>query len=404
MSTTLDELTGLLTIKSFTEQLEAAIKTGEPLTIVRADLDRFLSFNQKYGHAGGDEWIKVIAGMFKEAFAGEGNLVSRYHGDEFMAAIRGSDASRVFQQAEALRQRVEKEKPAFTLNGEEIRPGYTISLGLAVFPTHAGNANDLVDKTDQALRRAKITGGNRVCFYQDTDYLTGLLSPSAIRQALDETAARARENNHSLSVITFDLDRFKEINDEYGHRVGDEVLKRFAHILDSNFPGVPETPGVPGAPASSKVPGIAGRLGGEEFLVILPGQSADSAFILADEIRRLVEDSELPITLGASGQDARTFNLRFHISGGVASIPGDASEAVDLLRKADEALFRSKRTGRNRISLPASSQMVTKTSYYSQTQLERLSQLARKLDKTEAFLLREALDDLLRKYEDPYVV
>ncbi|MBE0697828.1 MAG: GGDEF domain-containing protein, partial [Anaerolineaceae bacterium] len=90
--------------------------------------------------------------------------------------------------------------------------------------------------------------------------------------------------------------------------------------------------------------------------------------------------------------------LRFRISGGIATFPGDAAERVDLLRKADEALYRSKRIGRNRISLPASSQMVTKTSHYSQIQLERLSELARNLDKSEAFLLREALDELLRKY------
>jgi hypothetical protein len=73
---------------------------------------------------------------------------------------------------------------------------------------------------------------------------------------------------------------------------------------------------------------------------------------------------------------------------------------VDLLRKADEALYRSKKIGRNRISLPASAQMITKTSYYTQSQLEQLAELARKLDRTEAFLLREALDDLLRKYRE----
>jgi len=397
MATTMDELTRLLTLKSFMEQLEAAVKAGDPLVIVTLDLDKFRIINDKYGHVGGDEWLCIIAKMFRETFAGEDGLVARLGGDEMIAAVRESNATEVFQMAETLRQRVEKEKPTINVNGNEIHPGGTISLGLATFPANASNVGDLVDKASQSLRRAKVAGGNQVCFYQETDYLTGLLTNPAIRQALEEAVTRARATSESLSVIALDLDRFKEINDEYGRRVGDEVLKRMGHILRNNFTGGIETPDAAGAT------GIPGRLGGEEFIIILPGQSADSAFILADEIRRLVEDSELPITLGAPGENARTFNLRFHVSGGVACFPGDATEAVDLLRKADEALFRSKRTGRNRISLPTSAQMVTKTSYYSQTQLERLANLARKLDKTEAFLLRQALDELLLKYEDPYV-
>ena len=118
-------------------------------------------------------------------------------------------------------------------------------------------------------------------------------------------------------------------------------------------------------------------------------------FVLAEEVRRLVGDSVIKAAVGP-----HAYNLGFHISGGIATYPGDASERVDLLRKADEALFRSKRSGRNRISLPASTQMVTKTSHYTQIQLERLAERARKLDKTEAFLLREALDELLKKYDE----
>ncbi len=405
MITTIDALTGLLTLKPFTEQLETAVKGGGPLVLVVMDLDHLIAVNDKYGKAGGDAWIRVTSQLFNETFSGEGNIVARYHGDEFMAVVLESDPAKVFRQAEALRERVEKEQPAITLEGEEIRPGTTISFGLAAFPTHASNAADLVDKGMQALRLAKVAGGNRVCFYQDTDFLTGLLSPAAIRQALEEAVNRARAASDSVSVIALDIDRFKEINDEYGHRTGDEVLKRVGHILQSNFPGSLESSGIRELSAPSGAQGIPGRLGGDEFIVILPGQRAESAFILAEEIRRLVEDSELPITLGlaGSGHEARIYNLRFHISAGIASFPGDASEAVDLLRKADEALFRSKQTGRNRISLPTSAQMVTKTSYYSQTQLERLADLARKLDKTEAFLLREALDELLRKYEALYV-
>lgn len=408
MATTKDELTRLLTLKSFMEQLETALKAGDSLVVITLDLDRFRIINDKYGHVGGDEWLRLVARLFAETFTAPGSFAGRLGGDEMIAAVHESDPTAVFQKAEALRQRLEKEKPAITINGEEIRPGSTISLGLATFPANATNTGDLVDKAGQSLRRAKMAGGNQVCFYQETDFLTGLLTRPAIRQALEEAVTHARATSGALSVIALDLDRFKEINEEYGRRVGDEVLKRMGHILRNNFTGGLGGPGSHEAPAGSGAAGpgaagIPGRLGGEEFIVILPGQSADSAFILADEIRRLVEDSELPITLGAPGEDGRTFNLRFHVSGGVASFPGDATEAVDLLRKADEALFRSKRTGRNRISLPTSAQMVTKTSYYSQTQLERLANLARKLDKTEAFLLRQALDELLLKYEDPYV-
>ena len=92
--------------------------------------------------------------------------------------------------------------------------------------------------------------------------------------------------------------------------------------------------------------------------------------------------------------------VNFHISGGIATYPTDAVERVDLLRKADEALYRAKNLGRNRICLPTSSQMVTKTSHFTQTQLERLARLAKTLDKSEAFLLREALDNLLRRYDE----
>jgi predicted signal transduction protein with EAL and GGDEF domain len=129
----------------------------------------------------------------------------------------------------------------------------------------------------------------------------------------------------------------------------------------------------------------------------MPGKRADSAFILSEEVRKVIEDSEITLSIGET-----TRRVHFKISGGVASYPADSSEPAELVRKADEALYRAKQTGRNRICLPASGQMVTKTSHYTQTQLERLSAAARRLDRSEAFLLREALDDLLRKYtEEP---
>jgi diguanylate cyclase (GGDEF)-like protein len=317
--------------------------------------------------------------MIEQAFGGPGCLVSRYGGDEFMALLPTADLGEVYEKAEGLRRAFESSGPLVTGGGEPVRPGTTISLGLAAYPTNASSAAELVDKAKQALTRAKIAGGNRVCFYQETDPLTGLLNRYAVYRALDEAIARERQTGGPVSIFLLDVDEFARINDEYGHRAGDEVLSRLGKILESNFQGA----------------GSPGRTGGDEFLIVFPGLHADSAFVLADEVRRLIEDSEIQASVGP-----RAYTVRFRISGGVASFPADASERVDLLRKADEALYRSKRTGRNRISLPASSQMVTKTSHYTQVQLERLAERARLLNRTEAFLLREALDDLLRKYSE----
>lgn len=372
-----DELTGLLKIQSFHEALDEAIRSAETHVLVMMDLDRFKSFNDQFGHVAGDDILRAAGRLFRDTFDVEGGLISRYGGDEFMALLPGQDMFEVYEKAEGLRQRFASSAQAIIVDEKETPAGWTVSLGLAAYPANASSGNELVEKASQALTRAKIAGGNRVSFYQETDPLTGLLNKYASYRALDEAVTRGRQSGEPFSVFLLDIDHFKEINDEYGHRAGDEILLRLGKILENNFTDL----------------GQVGRTGGDEFIAILSGQRVDSAFILAEEVRRLVEDSEIRAAVGP-----RAYTLRFRISGGIAAFPGDASERVDLLRKADEALYRSKRIGRNRISLPTSSQMVTKTSYYSQVQLERLSELARRLDKTEAFLLREALDELLRKY------
>lgn len=374
---TMDELTGLLTRAAFVEQAQAAARAEEHLMLVFLDLDHFLGFNETYGHAVGDDWLRAVTERFTQAFGTDG-LVGRYGGDELVALVKTADLYPVYEQAEALRRGMEENGPEVTVEGQRVHPGFTVSLGLADYPGSAGDLNDLLEKGKEAMLRAKQAGGNQVRFYKETDTLTGVLNRYASQRALEDALARARRERQSLAVLLVDLDRFAEINDSYGRRAGDEVLRRVAHMLENNFKQ-----------------GSVGRLGGDEFIVILPGEQADSTFVLAEEVRRLAGDSEVRGQVGGS-----PFSLRFTLTGGIAVYPGDGSDRVDLLRKADEALYRAKRIGRNRICLPANAQMVTKTSHYTQIQLERLAALAQQLERTEAFLLREALDDLLRKYEE----
>ena len=378
MLATKDDLTGVYDRAAILERLDGAARETGSLMLIFMDLDNLMRFNEAYGHQAGDEWIRGVVSLFAEAF-GADDLVGRYGGDEFLAGVRSHDQQAIFEQVEELRQRVEKDGPTVTLDGTPTRTGYTVAFGLATYPLNASDTVDLVEKAKLALYRAKEAGGNQVCFYEERDSLTGLLNYYGAQRALEEALSKAQAKRGDLSIICVDIDRFKETNDEYGHRVGDEVLRRLGSILNNNFAEV----------------GTVGRIGGDEFAVILPQQRADSAFILAEEVRKLVEDSPIPVHIAG-----RSLTVHFQITGGVASYPGDGSDRVDLLRKADEALYRAKQTGRNRICLPASGQMVTKTSHYTQIQLERLAAIARKLDKSEAFLLREGLDDLLRKYDE----
>ncbi len=212
----------------------------------------------------------------------------------------------------------------------------------------------------------------------EQDELTGALTHDAIIAAFEPACQEAASRHTSLALIDFDIDQFDGINRQYGRMAGDEVLRAVAAALLKNFAEL----------------GPVGRYGGDQFAVLLPGARAETAFVLAEEARKVIEDNPLEIQIGDQKQ-----NLVLRISGGVAEYPADGGNWADLFRKADEALYRAKRLGRNRICLPASAQMVTKTSHFTQVQLEKLAELAKKAGKSEASLLREALDDLLRKFD-----
>ena len=176
-----------------------------------------------------------------------------------------------------------------------------------------------------------------------------------------------------VALALADLDRFAEINERHGREAGDRVLSSWELVLSTNLPQ-----------GSSVF-----RLGGDEYGVVLPGSSAENALILLDEIRNHFAASSVA---GVDHPLAVTI--------GVAARPAHAKTAEDLYRAAAEALMRAKRDEPGSVAIHVDEKMVLKTSYYRRSALDRLSRLAMVSSRTEASLLREALDDLVQKYRD----
>lgn len=211
----------------------------------------------------------------------------------------------------------------------------------------------------------------------DRDKLTGFLSRRAFEERHRKEALRAGKEGSPLSLVSVDIDHFKAVNDGHGHPMGDEVLRAVAETIRVMAGG------------SS----LIARFGGEEFMILLPGIEKEQSFLLAERIRAAMD---APRSYSAEG---KTVELRVTLSGGVASSPSDGRTPGDIVRKADQALYRAKATGRNKVCIAQEERMATKTTHYTLTQLERLAQLSKEEDLGEAVLLREALDDLLIKYK-----
>ncbi len=155
-----------------------------------------------------------------------------------------------------------------------------------------------------------------------TDALTGLPNRAAFLSRLDGVLAAAPASLRRGVLLMADLDRFKQVNDTYGHGAGDEVLRFLASLFQSVL----------------RQDDMAGRLGGEEFVVLLPDASEEIAWQVAERLRVALENSEIPTLAGV---------VRITISIGMAHL--QAGEAAEILAAADAALYRAKRGGRNRI-------------------------------------------------------
>jgi diguanylate cyclase (GGDEF)-like protein len=192
------------------------------------------------------------------------------------------------------------------------------------------NAASLGSQAVVALENARL---HRLVEQQAlVDGLTGLANRRACSEALQAEVARAERFGTPLSVVLADLDRFKEVNDTHGHAIGDEALWTFADVLRETM----------------READVAGRWGGEEFLLLLPGADEDGASQLAERVRARLSARRI----------AGAPDLRLTASFGVAEyVPESGAER--LVGAADRALYQAKRAGKNRVERDGSNRLLT---------------------------------------------
>lgn len=206
-----------------------------------------------------------------------------------------------------------------------------------------------------------------------TDRLTGLKNYECFTSEFEEMISTSQERSEDLTLAMIDIDRFMSINDEYGHPMGDEVIRAVGNHIVRNTPENAEIY----------------RYSGDEFAVLFPDTEKEKAFLIMEKLRE---------TFSFNSKDGEK-EINVTLSIGISSSPEDGNRITEIARKAEGALFRGKKAGRNKVCLSREEKMITKTSHYTYEQLQRLEELAKKEGMGEAILLREGLDDLLKKYD-----
>ncbi|MCS7263900.1 MAG: diguanylate cyclase [Armatimonadetes bacterium] len=183
----------------------------------------------------------------------------------------------------------------------------------------------VANQTALALERVRL-----IAFLENlslTDSLTGIANRRHLEWRLNEEVERAKRYHYQLSALMLDIDNFKQINDTYGHIIGDLVLQQIAQRLKGSL----------------RRTDFLARYGGEEFVVLAPQTSSERAIILAERLRRVILESPMYVTDNLS--------LHITVSIGVAVFPEHAQNESDLIQAADLALYKAKQTGRNKVCL-----------------------------------------------------
>jgi diguanylate cyclase len=211
-----------------------------------------------------------------------------------------------------------------------------------------------------------------------TNIETGYLRRRPVEWRLTEIIDRIQaEESGVVSVAYLDIDGFGQIEQEHGYALADALLETISQALNN----------VKGAD-------IAAWYVRDSFLIVYDGLDLDNAFFEAEQLRAELSEMVFPVRAGD-----KEVEIDVTFSAGVATYPGDPEGRSELIDLAEDAARRAYERGGSRSTFGRAVNMIPKTSHYLPTQLQRLRDLKDRMDRSEASLLREALSDLLRKFD-----
>ena len=196
---------------------------------------------------------------------------------------------------------------------------------------------------EQSLKRAN----EEIKALSETDPLTGSYNRGYLNEHLPAELKRAGRYGRALSLCLCDIDHFKRVNDTYGHQAGDLVLKSFARMIHSSI---------------RKDLDWVVRYGGEEFLIVFPETDVMGACVVAERIRKRVSESGLPV-----GDRVISITASFGVSGLDEGAPDEQVSGEEIIRRADEHLYRAKEEGRNRVQAGPSMQVCSDAQFSAET-------------------------------------
>lgn len=370
----IDPLTGLLNRRAFHDELDGILKSftsslTKSRAIVFLDIDYFKQINDSFGHDLGDDILREVTQLLL-AEAGPDDKLARFGGDEFVLLISRHDAQFILDSVERIRQNLDTHD--FKCIPEKNRFHVSASFGVALLDSKS-RADESIRQADMAMYEAKKQGRNNVvCFesmqvseanvdhdinIQHFENLTKVVNErvtslitlqgrrlmEAARQEANNDALTqlhnrryfdnrlsrefevAKKHGRALSIALMDIDKFHDVNINYGWPTGDHVLRIFSKVASENI----------------RLVDWLARYGGEEFCLVMLDTDLDQGVVIADRIRLAVA------ALDVESLDQRPVKLTISI--GLATLSDDIESPVALVQKASKALIVAKNSGRNQV-------------------------------------------------------